>query len=144
MGLGILQKKGGSSRKYIFKDGVFKITPTTNQGTIQSDGTWKGSSNGAFLQIPYEISGEMVFAEVSGDPNRTYVSLLTDLATDYQTSKNRTTLYGTLDPNNNNFTVLGISSYKKITVTGKYDSSNLYTKPIIKSIWTEKIGGGSN
>lgn len=138
MGLGILQKKGGSSRKYIFKDGVFKITPKNQSGwTLQSDGTLKQTSASSNLLIPYLKSGEYVIVKMIGNNGSGDAAILFSTITTGATS-----------PFGYDNTVYFRHSMKCEFCFGMHSENFIWIKTLyeinytIKEIWTEKIGGG--
>lgn len=133
MGQCFITRKGVKSRKYIFKDGKFSVAPTTNIGSIQSDGTWKvqnGNSGTTLLSIPYVSSDEVFFVRFnhSGQGNHAYdILCITNGTTEYAP-------YGQGREKKRQI-IWGMDTSKSINLkNGEYGNSTY----IVYEIWTEK------
>ena len=71
-------KKGGGNKNYIFKDGVFKVTPTTNQGKITNGKLVFNANygNSTLLSIPYTKTGKNIIFKCSYYTPTTYQAAL--------------------------------------------------------------------
>ena len=132
----LITRKSEKSRKYIFKDGKFIITPTISKGSI-SNKKYVYTANGGndtFLVIPYESNDEIIIVEI----NMTHC--------DYS--------YGHIVITNGGGTtckygayaqgldlIAGIPSAKELRLTNAYYQNDAYSISAIYAIPNKKVGG---
>ncbi|MCH4182984.1 MAG: hypothetical protein LKF48_07500 [Prevotella sp.] len=129
--------RGGTNKKYIFKDGTFSITPTTNSNTsVDSQGRLKFTRLSK-LVIPYTDQTQMVyikftFGPVTGSTGAYNSSILID-------GSKKITINGS---NGDEY----IRGFDMVSASFGFDfywaDNNYYNQDIyIDKIWSEDSGG---
>lgn len=127
----------GSSKDFIFKDGVFKIQPTINTGVIQPNKALR-LTNPQQLIIPYVSDKEIVYVKYKRVSSLGYFGLLTNSTRNGVTITPEPDVYvGTYD-SANEFVVAGIKTKTVINCTASYASGGVSATVDILEIWTEK------
>ena len=127
---------GGTTREYLYKDGVFVITPTVKTGAIQTDKSYR-LTGGQQLVIPYAVSGKMIFVEYIAKV-ATYFGLITQNSTNYlYLNGTKTVEIASSSANLNTNQIMGAMSDTCINVCTTFSSGNPSATIDIVSIWAE-------